>query len=185
MVPNQPLHPTLRATALSAGSAPALGRMQTSRHIALATAAGALGPALLEASPLGPARNLATAARLFFLTYPAAVVLIIVYVGPGFFIARRLRLNVWWVVPSIAVLLRLLVTAAAHWPPSRWWPTVETGAGSPKPSRYVLSFGIEAWHGYLYSLWPATFVALVAAMSFLVALQLTRPNNALEQTREV
>jgi hypothetical protein len=42
----------------------------------------------------------------------------------------------------------------------------------PQLAGGLFALPIEAWQGYLYSLWAQTFMALFAALFFLVALRL-------------
>lgn len=113
---------------------------------------------------------------------PAAIIFVAVYVGPGIYLVIRFKLDPWWVLPGTAVLLKLLVTAIAHWPPARWWPLIIAGQ-LPEPSAYFLSVPVEAWHNYLYSLSPGVVRAFVAALSFLLAQLLVRPDKSLERSR--
>jgi hypothetical protein len=86
------------------------------------------------------------------------------------------------VVPLLAVFIDLLIESFSHWPPNRWWPIFMTGL-MPVPSRYIFGVPIEAWDGYLYSLWPNAFMALAAGTSFLIALRALRSKLAFERTR--
>lgn len=153
--------------------------MWTWRQLLWLLPIAALGPAILWASPFGPARDNEAALKLFFLGYPAWLVFTAFYLSPGIFLAKRFGLNAWWIVPWAAILLRLIVSGVTHWPPSSWWPSIVAGQ-MPIPSAYFLSFPVEAWHSYLYSLWPGAFIAFIAALSFLLTWQLARPNKPLK-----
>jgi hypothetical protein len=131
---------------------------------------------LLYASPFGPARDLLSAIHWFVFGYPAWLLFSIICLVPGIVLSKRFALNPFWVLPGVAVAIALSIDGLRHWPPTRWWPTMVVGQ-FPIPSRYVLGYSIEAWRGYLYSLWPNTFMALVAAVSFLLALRFLRPNS--------
>ena len=155
--------------------------MWTWRQLLWLLPLASLGPALLEASPWGPARDVAAALRLFLVTLPGSLILVVVLVGPGIYLASRFRRDPWWVLPWTAIGLSLLVGAVSHWPPSRWWPLIFTG-GIPTPTGYLLSYPLEAWHGYLYSLHPTVVRAFAAALSFLLAQSLVRPNKSLDRT---
>lgn len=157
--------------------------MWTWRQLMYLIPAAAIGPAILWASPYGPARNSLAGLGLLVSMYPVWVLFVAVYVLPPVLLVRRFRWNPWIALPLGSVLLRLLVSSVTHWPPSRWWPAVEIGLPSV-PSAYVLSFGIEAWHGYLHSLWPGILHAFVAAGSFLVAQHLLKPDNFGELGRD-
>jgi len=136
----------------------------------------AVGPSLLWASPFGPARDLASAARWLVYGYPAWFLLSVIWLLPGIALSKRFALKPLWVLPLTAVLVQLVIGGVAHWPPTRWWPLFIAGQ-MPVPSAYVLRVPVEAWYGYLFSLWPKTFMALATAVSFLIALQFVRPNN--------
>jgi hypothetical protein len=138
-------------------------------------AIAAIGPTVFWASPFGPARNFDTAIRLLFLGYPAWVVFSIISLVPGLLFIRCFALRPWWALPCVAVLVQFLLGAITQWPPTRWWPLFIIG-GQPVPSGHVFGIPIEAWHGYFYSLWPHTFMALVAALSLLVVRHFLRPN---------
>jgi hypothetical protein len=140
------------------------------------TAIGAVGPTILYASPFGPARDLAHAS-LLLLGYPVWFLFSCVSLAPGIVLVKRFELNPWWVLPFTAVLFQLLIGAVAHWPPTRWWPLGVVGQ-TPVPSAYVFSIPIEAWYGYVYSLWPAAFTALIAALSLLTARHFLCLNNS-------
>jgi len=142
----------------------------------------ALGPALLWASPFGPARDLTSRLQLFAFGYPAWLLLTVIWLGPGVFLAKRLHWNIWYVVPWVAVTVQLAISAVQHWPPNRWWPQIITGQPEV-PSGNFLGFPTQAWHGYLYSLWAKAFIAFITAMSLLIAQFFVRPNNRLERQR--
>src|SRR5262249_6568836 len=125
--------------------------------------------------------DLASAIRLLAL-YPSWLLFSLMSLAPGIVLVKRFALNPWWVLPWTAVLVQLLLRAVTHWPPTRWWPMIITG-GPPTPSAYVLGIPIEAWRGYFYSLWPSSFIALVAALSLLVAQHFVRNDDALERAR--
>jgi hypothetical protein len=143
----------------------------------------ALAPSLLWASPFGPARDMSSRLQLFLVGYPAWLILTVVWMVPGLLIARALKWRVWYTLPCVAVLIQLAISALQHWPPSRWWPVIEVG--QPEiPSGYFLGFTVEAWHGYLYSLWPKTFMALITALSLVTLQLLVRPDKSPGGTRE-
>jgi hypothetical protein len=154
----------------------ALGRMTTWRTWLWMIALAALGPALLWASPWGPARTLGDAVWWFVVGYPAWLILSVVWLAPGIVLARRFALSLFWVVPVSAVTIQLLWDGISHWPPSRWWLPFHPGPGRPIPGGYLFGYPIEAWHDYLYSLWPRSFLALIAA-ACLVAIRSIRPNS--------
>jgi hypothetical protein len=133
-------------------------------------AAAALVLSLLYASPFGPARDLKSAIRWFVLGYPAWLLLSVIWLLPGVALSKRFALNPLRVLPALAAVIELLIGGFTHWPPTRWGATIIVGQ-IPVPPRYVLGFPIEAWNAYLYSLWPNTFMALVAAISFVIALR--------------
>jgi hypothetical protein len=112
--------------------------------------------------------------QLLLLGYPSWVLFSMISLVPALLLVRWLSLNPWWAMPVLAVLTQLLLGAITHWPPTNWWPTHIVG-GLPVPSGYLLGIPLEAWHAYLYSLWPNAFDALVAALSLLLAKQLLRP----------
>jgi hypothetical protein len=134
-------------------------------------AVAALSLSLIHASPFGPARDLESAVRLFVFGYPAWLLLSTVWLLPGVAASKRFALNPLWVLPCLALAIDLSVESFTHWPPTRWWPTLIVGQ-MPIPSGYILGLPLEAWDGYLYSLWPNAFMALVAAVSFLIARRL-------------
>ncbi len=136
-------------------------------------AAAALVLSLIYASPFGPARDLGSALQWLVFGYPAWLLLSLIWVLPGVAASKRFALNPLWVLPSLAAAIDLSVESFTHWPPTRWWPTFIVGQ-MPIPSGYILGLPIEAWDGYLYSLWPNAFMALVAAVSFLIARRLVR-----------
>jgi hypothetical protein len=136
------------------------------------TVVAAIGPTVLWASPFGPARDLQHAA-LLLLAYPGWLLFSLVSLAPGVVLVKRLQLNPWWVIPFTGVLIQVLIGAVTHWPPTQWWPVAIRGQ-MPVPSAYLLGIPVEAWHGYLYSLWPNAFIALVAAVSLLIARHLFR-----------
>jgi hypothetical protein len=136
-------------------------------------AIAALSLSVLYASPFGPARDLKSAMRWFAFGYPAWLLLSIIWLLPGVAASKRLALNPLWVLPSLALVIDLSVEGFQHWPPTRWLPVVVTGH-PPTPSGYILGVPREAWDGYIYSLWPNAFMALVAAVSFLLARRFTR-----------
>jgi|KBSMisStaDraftv2_1062788.scaffolds.fasta_scaffold281259_2 hypothetical protein len=142
----------------------------------------ALGPTVWWASPFGPGRTIADHLQSIA-AYPIWLIASIVWLAPGIVLARRLAVTPVWVLPSLAGLTEVLIGAIRHWPPTQWWPVIFTG-GIPKPSGYVLGFPVEAWYGYIYSIWSITFTAMIAALSFLVALRYVRPNNRMERARE-
>jgi hypothetical protein len=137
-------------------------------------AVAALALSLIYASPFGPARDLESAVRWFVFGYPAWLLLSIIWLLPGVAASKRFALNPLWVLPSLAVAIDLSIEGFTHWPPTQWWPTIIVGR-MPIPSGYIMGLPIEAWDGYLYSLWPNAFMALVAAVSFLIARRLVRP----------
>jgi hypothetical protein len=136
-------------------------------------AVAALSLSLIYASPFGPARNLESAVRWFIFGYPAWLLLSIIWLLPGVAASKRFALNPLWVLPTLAVAIDLSIECFTHWPPTRWWPTIIAGQ-MPIPSGYLLGRSIEAWDGYLHSLWPNMFMALVSAVSFLLARRLVR-----------
>ena len=144
----------------------------------------ALVPSLLWASPFGPARDMSSRLQLFLYGYPAWLIFTVVWLVPGLLIANALKWKLWYTLPCIAVLIQLSISALQHWPPDRWWPVIE--AGQPEiPSGYFMGFTIEAWHAFLYSLWPKAFMALVTALALLIALLLVRPDNSLERASDL
>jgi hypothetical protein len=144
-------------------------------------ALAAAGPAALWASPWGPARDLKSALELFFLGYPAWLILCVWWLVPGLLLAWRFRWKHVWALPTTAVLVEFLWSAWRHWPPDRWWPMFE--AGQPEvPSGYLFGYAYEAWDHYAYSLRARCILALVAALSLLVVIALqakaTKPRAA-------
>ncbi len=137
-------------------------------------AAAALSLSLVYASPFGPARDFKSAVRWFVFGYPAWLLLSMIWLLPGVAVSKRYALNPLWVIPSLAIVIDLSIESFTHWPPTQWWPTFIAGQ-MPIPSGYILGLPVEAWNGYLYSLWPNAFMALVAAVSFLTARRLVRP----------
>src|SRR5882724_6731362 len=137
------------------------------------TAIAAIGPTALWASPFGPARDFASAVNLLIYGYPAWLLFAFISLAPGIFLAKRLRLNPWLVLPSVAALVQLIIGAIAHWPPTQWWP-IHVAGQMPVPSAYFLAIPVAAWRGYFYSLWPKIFMAIVAAMSLLGVLFMLR-----------
>jgi len=137
-------------------------------------AVAALALSLIYASPFGPARNIEAAVRWFVFGYPAWLLLSTIWLLPGVAASKHFALNPLWVLPSLAVAIDLSIEGFTHWPPTQWWPTIIVGQ-MPMPSGYVLGRPVEAWDGYLYSLWPNAFMALVAAVSFLIARRLFQP----------
>lgn len=129
-------------------------------------ASAAIAPALLWASPFGPARDLQSAVYLLLHLYPAWLILTIIWLIPGIVIARRFALSLWWTLPMTAVMIQFLFGAIFHWPPSRWWPGVILGR-TPVPTGYAFGYAVEAWRGYFFSLWAQCFVASVSVLSFL------------------
>src|SRR3982751_4369410 len=105
-------------------SALALGHMHRLRTWAWLLPVAALAPALLWASPFGPARDSASRLQLLVYGYPAWLVLTAVWLVPGLLLAKSLKWKMWYVVPLVAVLIQLSISAVAHWPPSRWWPVI-------------------------------------------------------------
>jgi hypothetical protein len=137
----------------------------------------ALAPSLLWASPFGPARDIQTRLQLFLVGYPAWLILTLVWLVPGLLIAKAFRSKIWYTLPCVAIVVQLAISAPRHWPPSRWWPVIE--AGQPEvPSGYFMGFAVEAWHGYLYSLWARTFIALVTAVALLLVQSLVRTDTS-------
>lgn len=147
------------------------GRWSTSLWL---IAAAALALSAIYASPFGPARDLNSAVRWFIFGYPAWLLLSSIWLLPGVAASKRFLLNPLLVVPSLALAIDLAVESFTHWPPAQWSSAVIVGQ-MPAPSRYILGVPIESWYGYLYSLWPNAFMALVAAVSFLLARRLVRP----------
>lgn len=144
----------------------------------------ALVPSLLWASPFGPARDMSSRLQLFLYGYPAWLIFTVVWLVPGLLISNALKWKLWYTLPCVAVLIQLSISALQHWPPDRWWPVIE--AGQPEiPSGYFMGFTIEAWHAFLYSLWPKAFMALVTALALLIALLLVRPDNSLERASDL
>jgi len=126
----------------------------------------AIGPALLWASPFGPARDLQFSVYLLFHLYPVWLLLTVIWLIPGIVIANRFALPLWWALPVTSVMVQFFLGAIRHWPPNHWWPTVIVG-GMPISTGHVFGYAIEAWRGYFFSLWAQCFIALVAALSFL------------------
>jgi hypothetical protein len=150
------------------------------RTLLLLTLFAALVPTILYASPFGPARNLESAVRWLLYGYPAWLLLTLIWIIPGIALAKRFDLPSVWLLPSVAAATQLTISGITHWPPTRWWPLIITGR-PPVPSGYIFGVPLEAWENYFYSLWPKTFMSLAAAVSFLIALLLVRPNQRLER----
>lgn len=143
----------------------------------------AVVPSLLWASPFGPAQDMTSRLQLFFYGYPAWLILSIIWLVPGLLVAKALNWRLWYTLPVVAGLVQLTIAGFGHWPPSRWWPTYADGQPA-RPLGHFMGFIDQSWHGYLFSLWPRTFMALVTALSLLIAQSLVRPNTSLERTRE-
>lgn len=137
-------------------------------------AIAAVGPTILWASPFGPARDLEHAAMLL-LAYPYWFLFSLVCLVPGVTLVRRFALSDLWVLPCTAVLVEITIGAVRHWPPTSWGPAeIEFIGPTPPP--------INHWYFYLYSLWPDAFMALVSALTPLLARHFFRHKREGRQT---
>jgi|SRR5450432_549708 len=152
------------------------------RKLLWPTLVAALGPTLWWASPFGPAKDIVGVIR-WLAGYPLWLIASTVWLAPGIVLGKRFGLTPVWLLPCSAGLIEALISGISHWPPTRWWPVILTG-GIPKPSGFVFGIPIEAWYGYVYSLWSITFTAMVAGLSFLVAVRFVRSNHRTERARE-
>src|SRR5258705_9586154 len=120
-----------------------------------AAAVAALGLSAAWVFAYGRVRDPSDALMRLVLGYPLFLVILCISVAPGTYLAKRLKLNPWWALPTTSILMLVAIGAVKNWPPG---PPALLGAMSV-PSGYFLGFPIEWWKGYLYNLWPYAFTA--------------------------
>jgi hypothetical protein len=96
-------------------------------------------------------------------------------ITPGIYLAKRLKLNPWWALPTTSILMLVAIGAVKNWPPC---PAAVMFGAPATLSGYVLGFPIEWWKGYLYNLWPYVFTAGIGAILFLIVCRSMRTHQA-------
>lgn len=127
-------------------------------------AVAALGLSAVWIGIFGLARDPQDALMKFVLSYPVFFIILCMSIMPGVYLVKRFKLNAWWVLPSTAILIHLLIGAAKSWPPG---PPAIFGA-MPVSAGYIFGFPIGWWKAYLFNLWPYVLFSSIGAFLFLI-----------------
>ena len=149
------------------------------RKLMQAAAVAALGLSAAWVFAYGRVRDPSDALMRLVLGYPLFLVILCISIAPGIYLAKRLKLNPWWALPTTSILMLVSIGAAKNWPPG---PPALLGAMSV-PAGYFLGFPIEWWKAYLYNLWPYAFTAGIGAFLFLIVYRSMRIHQATSYRR--